>query len=131
VPAVTNTSRLAILGVVAAILVSLLSIRVWFLQVVDAEAVQERVIEVRTRTVRLTPERGRIFDLKGRIVADNERVLTATIDRAVINRDLNRQRMWDRLSGVLNMSFQQLEDRYNSPRYDPLQPLPLKEDISE
>lgn len=131
VPAVTNTSRLAILGVVAAILVSLLSIRVWFLQVVDAEAVQERVVEVRTRTVRLTPERGRIFDLKGRIVADNERVLTATIDRAVINRDLNRQRMWDRLSGVLNMSFQQLEDRYNSPRYDPLQPLPLKEDISE
>lgn len=64
VQAPSNTSRLAILGVVAGILVSLLTVRVWFLQVVDAEAVQERVIEVRSRTVRLSPERGRISTKK-------------------------------------------------------------------
>jgi penicillin-binding protein 2 len=39
--------------------------------------------------------------------------------------------MWDRLSGALGMSFKQLEDRYKSKRYDQLQPLPLKEDVSE
>jgi penicillin-binding protein 2 len=90
-----------------------------------------RVQEVRTRTIKLTPERGRIFDLKGRVVASNERLLTITIDRGVIAKDLSRAQMWDRLSGALGMSFKQLEDRYKSKRYDQLQPLPLKEDVSE
>lgn len=112
-------------------LLGLLTVRLWFLQVVDAPALEERVREVRTRTVKITPERGRIFDVKGRIVADNERVLTLTIDRAVIARPLARQQMWARLSGALNTPTEELEDRFLSKRYDQLQPLPLKDDITE
>jgi penicillin-binding protein 2 len=109
----------------------LLCIRLWFLQAVDAPGLEVRVQEVRTRTIKLTPERGRIFDVKGRVVASNERLLTITMDRGVIAKDLARAQMWDRLSGALGMSFKQLEDRYKSKRYDQLQPLPLKEDVSE
>lgn len=127
----TGASRLKILGSVALVLASLLCIRLWFLQAVDAPGLEARVREVRTRTIKLTPERGRIFDLKGRVVASNERILTITIERAVVAKDLARSQMWDRLSGALGMSFQQLEDRYKSKRYDQLQPLPLKEDVSE
>lgn len=126
-----NFSRLTILATVAVILSSLLCIRLWFLQAVDAPGLEVKVREVRTRTVKITPERGRIFDLKGRVVAGNERILTVTIERAVIADDFARQAMWERLSGALNMTFAQLEDRYQSKRYDQLQPLPLKEDISE
>lgn len=124
-------SRLSVLATVSFMLLGLLTVRLWFLQVVDAPALEERVREVRTRTVKITPERGRIFDIKGRIVADNERVLTLTIDRGVIARPLARQQMWARLSGVLNLSLEDLEDRFLSKRYDQLQPLPLKEDITE
>jgi penicillin-binding protein 2 len=124
-------SRVAILGTVALILMSVLTVRVWFLQTVDAEGLQERVREVRTRTVKLTPERGRIFDIKGRIAATNERILTITLDRRIVQRDLARQQMWDRLYGVLGTTVQELEDRYQSKRYDQLQPVPLKEDVSE
>ena len=124
-------SRFAVLALVASLLGSLLTLRLWFLQAVDSQKLQEKVSEVRTRTVKLVPERGRIFDVKGRIVADNERILTATIERSVINNSLDRQQMWDRLSGALNMSVAALEDRWVSKRYDQLQPLPLKEDISE
>lgn len=124
-------SRLAVLGSVALILIGLLTVRLWFLQTVDAQGIQERVREVRSRIVKLTPERGRITDVRGRIVADNQRILTITIDRLVIARDLPRQQMWDRLSGVLNMSVQELEDHFQSKRYDPLQPVPLKEDVAE
>lgn len=124
-------SRLAVLGSVALILIGLLTVRLWFLQTVDAQGIQERVREVRSRMVKLTPERGRITDVRGRIVADNQRILTITIDRLVIARDLPRQQMWDRLSGVLNMTVQELEDRFQSERYDPLQPVPLKEDVAE
>ncbi len=130
-PRERNISRLAVLATVSLVLGSLLTVRLWFLQAVDARGLQERVQEVRTRTVKLTPERGRIFDLEGRIVADNERILTITIDRAIIARPLDRQQMWDRLSGVLNMSADALEDRFVSKRYDQLQPVPLKEDVSE
>jgi penicillin-binding protein 2 len=127
----SRISRLAVLGIVAAVLGSILSVRLWFLQAVDSPALEARVQEVRTRTVRLTPERGRIFDLEGRIVADNERVLTVTLDRAVVARPLARQQMWNRLSGALGMSFEDLESRYQSRRYDQLQPVPLKEDVDE
>ena len=124
-------SRLAILATVAMLLGSLLTVRLWFLQAVDAPGLEQRVQEVRTRTVKLTSERGRIFDIKGRIMADNERLLTITLDRAVIAGPLARQQMWNRLSGALNMSVEELEDRYVSKRYNQLQPVPLKEDVSE
>lgn len=126
-----NLSRFSVLATVALLLGSLLCVRLWFLQAVDAPGLETKVREVRTRTVKLTPERGRIFDVKGRVVADNERLLTITIDRAVISRPLARQQMWNRLSGALNMTFKQLEDRFASKKYDQLQPLPLKEDASE
>ncbi len=128
---ISTVSRLKILGSVALVLSSLLTVRLWFLQAVDAPGLEVRVQEVRTRTIKLTPERGRIFDLKGRVVASNERLLTITMDRGVIAKDLSRAQMWDRLSGALGMSFKQLEDRFKSKRYDQLQPLPLKEDVSE
>jgi len=124
-------SRLAILATVAMLLGSLLTVRLWFLQAVDAPGLEQRVQEVRTRTVKLTSERGRIFDIRGRIMADNERLLTITLDRAVIAGPLARQQMWNRLSGALNTSVQELEDRYVSKRYNQLQPVPLKEDVSE
>jgi len=130
-PRESRMSRLAILATVAMLLGSLLTVRLWFLQAVDAPGLEQRVQEVRTRTVKLTSERGRIFDIKGRIMADNERLLTITLDRAVISGPLARQQMWNRLSGALGMSVQELEDRYVSKRYNQLQPVPLKEDVSE
>ena len=130
-PRESRMSRLAILATVAMLLGSLLTVRLWFLQAVDAPGLEQRVQEVRTRTVKLTSERGRIFDLKGRIMADNERLLTITLDRAVIAGPLARQQMWNRLSGALGLSVQELEDRYVSKRYNQLQPVPLKEDVSE
>lgn len=130
-PRESRMSRLAILATVAMLLGSLLTVRLWFLQAVDAPGLEQRVQEVRTRTVKLTSERGRIFDIKGRIMADNERLLTITLDRAVISGPLARQQMWNRLSGALNTSVEELEDRYVSKRYNQLQPVPLKEDVSE
>ena len=130
-PRESRMSRLGILVTVAMLLGSLLTVRLWFLQAVDAPGLEQRVQEVRTRTVKLTSERGRIFDIKGRIMADNERLLTITLDRAVIAGPLARQQMWNRLSGALNTSVQELEDRYVSKRYNQLQPVPLKEDVSE
>ncbi|MEY2627335.1 MAG: penicillin-binding protein 2, partial [Actinomycetota bacterium] len=130
-PATTSSKRLGVLGGIALVLLAIVVTRTWFLQVVDAADLETRVAEVRSRTVQLLPERGRIFDADGRVLADNERVLIATIDRAVIRKAADRAELFLRLSGPLQTPVTELERRYNSKIYDPLQPLPLKDGISE
>jgi penicillin-binding protein 2 len=130
-PQNNQTRRLLSLGIVALVLMGTLTVRMWFLQAVKAESDEEIVLSVRTRTIRLYPERGRIFDAKGRVVADNKRVLTATIDREVIRDPEDRLLMFQRLSGPLQISIEGLFKRYEDKRFGPLEALPLKEDISE
>ena len=130
-PPNNQSRRLLSLGIVALVLLGTLSVRMWFLQAVRAESDEQIVLSVRTRTIRLYPERGRIFDVKGRVVADNKRVLTATIDREVIRDPEDRLLMFQRLSGPLQISVEGLFKRYEDKRFGPLEALPLKEDISE
>ena len=130
-PPNNQSRRLLSLGIVALVLMGTLTARMWFLQAIKAETNEEIVLSVRTRTIRLYPERGRIFDAKGRVVADNKRVLTATIDRDVIRDPEDRLLMFQRLSGPLQISIEGLFKRYEDKRFGPLEALPLKEDISE
>ena len=87
------------------------------------------------RTLLIPPERGRIFDAEGRILADNQRILTVTIDWKVIRKKTQRAELFARLSGVLKIPIEEMENRYAGPVgddgertgtiYDPLLPLPL------
>lgn len=126
-----RASRLGVLALVALILFGLVGVRLWFLQTVRAEELQQRVVSAKTRTVDLIPERGRIFDVNGHILADNRAVLNVTIDRAVIRRAADRAELFRRLSGWINVPIDELERRYTSVRYSPFLPLPVREDIDE
>ena len=75
-----RAARLGILALVGVMLFSLLGVRLWFLQTVKAEELQASVANAGERTIRLAPERGRIFDVDGRILADNQRILTVAVD---------------------------------------------------
>lgn len=130
-PVDKRSSRLAILGTIAAVLFGSLGLRLWFLQAVDAPVLEERVQANKTRTVKLLPERGRIFDRDGRIVADNERILTMTMSWEVMRRTADRLELFSRLAPLLDVSPSDLESRYKSNRYSPLLPMPLKEGVSE
>ncbi|MEY2443992.1 MAG: penicillin-binding protein 2, partial [Ilumatobacteraceae bacterium] len=96
------------------------------------------------RTVLIPPERGRIFDAKGRIMADNKRILTVAIDWSVIRTAKARKTMFERLSGPLKVPVIDLQRRYEpcfgeptipkctrGQRFSTLLPLPLKEDVDE
>ncbi|MEI8391023.1 MAG: penicillin-binding transpeptidase domain-containing protein [Actinomycetes bacterium] len=132
-----RSSRLASLGVIALVLFGALGMRMWFLQVVDSPVLEQRVQANKTRTVKLLPERGRIFDRKGRIMADNERILTITVAwEAMGNKDSvvdteNRLELFGRLSKILDMSVSDMEQRFTSNKYGPLLPMPLAEGVSE
>ncbi|HBZ62918.1 MAG TPA: hypothetical protein DEO42_09040, partial [Acidimicrobium sp.] len=100
--------RLVALGVVAIVLFGALSTRMWFLQAVGSRSVEEVIVKVRTRTIKLLPERGRIFDAAGRVMADNKRTLVVTIDRDVVRKPAERLALAQRLSGPLNVPIEAL-----------------------
>ena len=123
--------RLLVLGVVAIVLFGALSSRMWYLQTVDSREVEEVIGKVRTRTIKLIPERGRIFDSAGRVMADNKRILVVTIDRDVVRKPAERLDMAKRLSGPLNVPIENLLERMQDERYGPFESIPLREDVSE
>ena len=138
-----RTARLGVLATVSLLLIGLLGARLWFLQGVESDEYQAQVTAAKTREVYIAPERGRIFDADGRIVADNRRVLTVTVEWSVIRKPSNRLALFERLSGPLETPVDDLMRRYNpcypgkagtcdkGQLYDTLLPLPLKEDVSE
>ena len=98
----------------------------------------------KTRVVYVPPERGRIFDADGRVLADNRQVLTIAIDWSAIRKKKNRDMLFERLSGPLQVPAIQLQQRFDPcfgapaiPKcnkgqiYSPLLPLPLKEDVDQ
>ena len=85
--------RLLILGFVGIAMFSILGARLWFLQAVASRDVEVIIGKVRSRTINLLPERGRIFDSAGRVIADNRRTLVVTIDHSVCE-NLRRETSW-------------------------------------
>ncbi|HTH06195.1 MAG TPA: hypothetical protein VL916_10005, partial [Ilumatobacteraceae bacterium] len=123
--------RLGLLGVVALLMLGILGTRLWFLQVVDAPELSQRVERLQRRTAFLPPERGRIFDADGRVLADNKRVLTVTLDRDVIFNKKRRTELFTRLQGPLGMTVPQLEERYKNDIYSPVLDFPVKVGVDE
>lgn len=126
-----RAARLGVLAAVAVILLGALGVRLWFLQTVQASDLQVEVDQRNTRTVQIRPERGQIFDTDGRLLAGNETMLNVVVDWAAIRRDSDRAELFRRLSGWVNKPVEEMEERYDANRYNPLLPMPVAEDVSE
>ncbi|HSM65897.1 MAG TPA: penicillin-binding transpeptidase domain-containing protein, partial [Ilumatobacteraceae bacterium] len=126
-----RAARLGVLALVAMLLFGLVGARLWFLQTVEQEALQAQVDTTKLRTVPLLPERGRIFDADGRILADNDRVLTVAIDWEIIRRSTYRSEIFRRLSGWVDVPIEEMEERYESGIFSPFLPMPVAEDVDE
>lgn len=136
-----RSARLGVLATVSLLLIGLLGARLWFLQGVKSDEYQATVTAAKTREVYIPPERGRIFDADGRVLADNQRILTVTVEWNVVRNKKNRLALFERLSGPLDTPVDDLMRRYDpcypaktcdkKQQFDSLLPLPLKEDVDE
>ena len=126
-----RAARLGMLAMVGISLFSLLGVRLWFLQTVKADELQENVDVSRTRTVRVAPERGRIFDSEGRILADNQRILTVAVDWQMLRRKTQREEIFTRLSGWVDVPVEAMQERFDSQVDSPFLPFPIRRDIDE
>jgi len=126
-----RATRLGVLALVGVTLFSLLGIRLWFLQTVKADELQEVVDVAKRRIVRTAPERGRIFDVDGRILADNERVLTVAVDWQQLRRKSDREEIFARLSGWVQVPVEEMEARFQRQIDSPFLPFPIKQGVDE
>lgn len=128
-----RATRLGLLALVGVILFTILGVRLWFLQTVKAEEHQAQYVAASTHTVRIPPERGRIFDADGRILADNRRVLTVAIDWQMLRSKSQRTELFTRLSGWVDVPVEELEDRFDPQgiRNNPFLPFPVKRGVDE
>ena len=130
-PADSRGLRLSVLGIVVFSLFVALFGRLWFLQVVQSDQLASVASANQVRNVPLAPMRGRILDRDGRILADNTSTLNVTIDRKAVKDKADRTALFERLSGPLKATPDDLQKRFDSGRYSPYEPLPLAEDVDE
>ena len=119
------------LAAVAVMLFSGIGARLWFLQTVEAQSLQQVVDQRNTKTVLIAPERGQIFDHDGRLLAGNEPVHNIAVDWAALTRAADRAALFSRLSGWVGVPVEEMEARFDSGDFSTLRPLPIAEDVPE
>ena len=119
--------RVRVLLSLALVLFGILAARLYVMQVL---AVDEARAAARQNALRLLPipaPRGRVLDVKGRVLVGNRMSLQVTVDRQQLGSD--RERVLLELSKVLGTTASDLGDRLTDQRYYYYQPVPVASDV--
>ena len=129
--------RLYVIGIVAVCLVSALFARLWYLQVLESEELQDAAATNILRVVYTEAPRGRIFDAQGRILVDNRVVQVVTVDRlefrAALDESDQRNALLE-LAEIISRSgrltkVRHIEERLASLEIGPFDRVPVAFDI--
>ena len=133
--------RMRVLAVVAISLFAALVARVWYLQVITTEqavAVAEQNV---TREIRVSAPRGRILDVRGRVLVGNRITTMVTINRRELDQanldDQHRLQMLTRIAIEVNRSGNELlkttdiESALDDPAYGLYDDVPVAVDVGE
>jgi len=106
----------------------LLLLRLWYLQVINYEDLQERSTRNRTRVLSLEAPRGPIFDRHGVLLVDNRPSFQISVMRQDVE---NRTLLFERLSPLLDIEISALESRWQKGKRFPIyRPVVLAEDVT-
>jgi penicillin-binding protein 2 len=123
--------RLGIVGVVVLSLFAALLARAYYLQVLAAP---EYKLLARSNTVRTVYEpapRGQIKDRNGVVLVGNRASNVVAVDRAIVPDATQQKRLLERLSEVLRVAPDVLEQRLHSSTASPYTPVPVADDVDE
>ncbi len=127
--------RVALVGIVVVSMFSALFARLYYLQVLRNTTVEEVFGGPRLREVTYEGVRGRILDRNGKVLVDNRESIVITIDRQQFAELDDPEGLELRLARALNgagypTKVSDVAARIEDPRYDPLKPVPIAEDVS-
>ncbi len=119
--------RLSIIGVVVIAIFSAMFARLWYLQIAQGSEYVAQAESNSYRTLQEAPLRGRILDVRGKVLADSRIANVITIDRGI---DPEQQKIViGRLSELLAVPSKTLESRLADQRVSPYAPVPVAVDV--
>ena len=131
--------RLGLLAVCALSLFGALFARLWFLQVVEADAFEAQVTSNATRTVITPAPRGRILDRNGLPLVENRESIVVAVSTQEFGqlKEKDQKETLERLAAELSrwvtpdeaVTVDFLEKRLNDDRFSAFRPVPVAEDI--
>ncbi|MEZ5233459.1 MAG: penicillin-binding protein 2 [Acidimicrobiales bacterium] len=127
--------RVALVGIVVISLFAALFARLYYLQVLRTTTVEEVFGTARYRDISYQGLRGRILDRNGAVLVDNRESIVVTVDRRQFDALDDKEGLKLRLARALNdagfpTKVRDITARIEDPRYDPLKPVPIAEDVS-
>lgn len=127
--------RVALVGIIVVSMFAALFARLYYLQVLRETTVEEVFGGPRLREVTYEGVRGRILDRNGTVLVDNRESIVVTIDRRQFDGLKDPGSLKLRLARALNdagvpTKVSDITARIEDPRYDPLKPVPVAEDVS-
>lgn len=112
----------------AATVFMLLLLRLWYLQIISYDSLQERSVKNRTRALALDAPRGPIYDRNGVLLVDNRPSFQISVMRQDVK---DRGSLFERLAPLLGVDIAELERRWQEGRRFPVyRPIILAEDVS-
>jgi len=122
VSADTSRLRLGVLGIVVLSLFATLLARLWYLQVMASPELRVEAAQNGIRILATEAPRGRILDRQGRVLVDNQAVMTVTVDRVAAR---ERPDLLERLAPVVNVGVEDLTARLADERFSQFKPAPV------
>jgi len=132
--------RLGLIAITALSLFGALFARLWFLQIVQGEPLQDAVSSNAERVVIIPAPRGRILDRNSTVLVDNQESIVVAVDvQKYAKLDVADQlRLRQRLAAALSRGKPKkdavtpkfLAARFNDSRFSPFRPIPVAEGIS-
>ena len=130
--------RLSIVGVLAAVLLTVLVSRLWYIQVLSEEDYQKQAITNTIRRIVEPAPRGRIFDSNGELIVGNKTANVVTIRSSVVQNDLDQQAQLDLAARLavelsktgISMEVNDLVKLMNNPRYELFDQIPIVSGVS-
>ncbi len=120
--------RFLVISLAAIIIFLLLLLRLWYLQIINADRYRQLSEKNRIRYVPIAAPRGPIYDRDGVLLVDNRPAFDISALRQEVD---DKELLLQRLSGYLGVEQQELKKRWQAgvrfPRY---RPFPLAEDVS-
>jgi len=119
--------RLGIIGVIVMVLFSGLFARLWFLQVASSTSYAAQTEANRVRILHESAVRGSILDRNGKKLVENKLVNTIRVRRGLT--DDERKIMVPNLAKALGVKQKFINDRLDSGRYGPYEPVPIADEV--
>ncbi|MCZ7530533.1 MAG: hypothetical protein M5U31_09450 [Acidimicrobiia bacterium] len=119
--------RISLIGVVVLGLFCALFVRLWFLQVGSGQEFASVAETNRTEVIQTESPRGRILDRNGTPLVTNREASAIVMDPAISDHD--RELSIGRLSELLRVDRESIEERFGDERNSPLQPIIVAIDV--